>query len=140
MQAAIAPQHMQTIFDRYSAAWTARDPDRIAALHTPETVFRLRLDQPPVTGREQVRATFAALFEQWPEFGFATDRVHLGPHHWVLDWTLTSVLTDPDGTRRSVRFDCADIVVVDSEGLVERKDTFVDFLQVQHALTPTAAA
>jgi len=140
MPTTVAPQDMQTIFDRYAAAWTARDPDQIVALHTPDTMFWLRLDQPPVTGRDQVRAAFAELFEQWPEFGFATHRLHLGPGHWVLDWALTSVLTEPDGTRRPVSFDCVDLVVVDPNGLVQRKDTFVDFLQAQQALTPTAAA
>jgi uncharacterized protein (TIGR02246 family) len=137
---AIAPEDMQTIFDRYAAAWAARDPKRIAALHTPDTTFWLRLGRPPVTGRDQVRAAFAELLVQWPEFALETYRVHIGPDHWVLDWALTSVLTDPDGTRRPVRFDCADIVVVDASGLVERKDTFVDFVQIQEALTPSGAA
>jgi uncharacterized protein (TIGR02246 family) len=135
VQATIAPQDMQMIFDRYAAAWKARDPDGIAALHTPDTMFWLRLDRPPVTGRGQVRAAFAELFEQWPEFDFDTYGVRMGPDHWVLDWALTCVLTDADGIRHPARFDCVDIVVIDASGLVERKDTFVDFLQLQQALT-----
>jgi hypothetical protein len=63
--------------------------------------------------------------------------VLVGTHHWVLDWTLTAVLTDPDGTRRPVRVDCLDIVTVDPAGLVPRKDTFPDFPQALKALTPT---
>jgi len=132
----IAASELQAMFDRYAAAWTTRDPDRIAALHTEDSMFWLRLDQSPVRGRPQVREAFAALFEQWPELGFDVHHVRLGSDHWVLDWELRAVLTSPDGIRRPVRFDCVDIVVVAPDGLVERKDTFVDYLQLQKALAP----
>lgn|SRR5262245_16746898 len=126
---------LRGIFEVYAAAWAERDPARIAALHTVDTTFWLRLDRDPVIGREQVQAAFAELFEQWPEFGLDVHRVHLGSDHWVLDWAISSVLTDPDGSRRAVRFDCLDVVVLADDGLVQRKDTFVDYLQVQRALT-----
>jgi uncharacterized protein (TIGR02246 family) len=127
------------IFDRYAAAWRARDPDAIVALHTPDTTFRLRLDRAPAIGREQVRSAFAEMFEQWPQFGFEVYRVLLGIDHWVLDWALTAVLRNADGTGRDVKFDCVDIVTLDPSGAVRRKDTFVDFAQVQTALAPEAA-
>lgn len=127
---------LREVFDRYAAAWRARDPEAISALHTPDTEFRLRLDRPPARGCDEARETFAALFEQWPEFGFDVHRVLFGPDHWVLDWTVTAQLPEPDGGSRPVRFDCLDVVTVDGDGLVSRKDTFVDFLQVQAALAP----
>jgi uncharacterized protein (TIGR02246 family) len=139
-QASFDPSQLQAIFDRYLAAWAARDPDRIAALHTVDTTFRLRLDRPPVSGRAAVRTAFAELFEQWPEFGLELHRLRFGPDHWVMDWAATAVLTNHDGTPRGVRFDCVDFVIVAADGLVSSKDTFVDFAQVQSALAPTAEA
>ena len=48
-----------------------------------------------------------------------------GDDHWVLDWALIS---------GDIRFDCLDIVVVSPDGLVARKDTFVDTAQFAAAL------
>ena len=48
-----------------------------------------------------------------------------GEDHWILDWALIS---------GDVRFDCLDVVNVSPDGLVARKDTFVDGMQLQAAL------
>ena len=79
----------------------------------------------PIVGRDAVRATFAELFDSFPEFSFETYRVLYGEDHWVLDWALIS---------GDIRFDCLDVVVVSPDGLVARKDTFVDAVQLQAAL------
>ena len=121
----------QEIAERYFAAWEARDPDAIVALHTEDTQFWTRLGTEPVTGREAVRETFADLFERFPDFGFETYRVLHGPDFWVLDWALTF---RPEGADERARFDCVDVVNLSPEGLVARKDTFVDMVQLQAAL------
>jgi ketosteroid isomerase-like protein len=113
---------LETITERYFAAWEARDPDAIVALHTDDTRFWTHLGGEPVQGRAAVRETFAELFERFPDFSFETYRVFYGADHWVLDWALIS---------GDVRFDCLDVVQVSPEGLVARKDTFVDFVQLQ---------
>lgn len=122
---------LQQITERYFAAWEARDPDAIAALHTEDTQFWTHLGTEPVTGREAVRETFAGLFERFPDFGFETHRVLYGPDFWVLDWALTFRPEDADAR---ARFDCLDVVNLSPEGLVARKDTFVDMVQLQAAL------
>ena len=43
----------------------------------------------------------------------------------MLDWALIS---------GDIRFDCLDVVDVSPEGLVARKDTFVDMVQLQAAI------
>jgi len=116
---------LETISDRYFAAWEKRDPDAIVALHTEDTQFWTHVGNGPVVGREAVRATFAELFVAFPDFTFETYRVLFGEDHWVLDWALIS---------GDIRFDCLDVVVVSPEGLVARKDTFVDATQMQAAL------
>jgi uncharacterized protein (TIGR02246 family) len=114
----------QEILARYLDAWTARDPDAIAALHTEDTTFVLRYGAAPVHGRSAVRAAFAQLFEQFPDFTADVERAYVGADHWVLDWTLT-YLADPATGRRG-SWDCLDLVVIAEDGLVGRKDTFVD--------------
>lgn len=129
MTSATAPD-LSKVTQDYFAAWEARDPDRIVALHTEDTIFETHAGSGRVTGREAVREAFAELFEQWPNFSFEAHRVLLGDRHWVLDWTLLS----SGGPAGEVRFGCLDVVTVSDGGLVERKDTYVDMAQLTAAL------
>ena len=116
------------ISERYFAAWAERDPDAIVALHTDDTQFWTHLGTEPITGRDAVRSAFSEIFEQFPGLSFEIYRVLYGDDHWVLDWALIS---------GDVRFDCIDAVVLSADGRVARKDTFVDFVQLQSAMGTT---
>jgi uncharacterized protein (TIGR02246 family) len=122
---------LEKISETYFAAWEARDPDAITELHTEDTTFWSHLGTPRVEGRDAVRDHFAAIFETFPEWGYEAYRVLYGPDFWVLDWKLTFL---PEGASERVGFDCVDVVNVDADGLVSRKDTFVDMVQLQAAL------
>jgi ketosteroid isomerase-like protein len=128
---------LKQISERYFAAWEARDPDAIVALHTEDTRFWSHLGIEPVSGRERVRETFAELFERFPEFSFETYRVLYGADFWVLDWAL---IFRPEGSEETARFDCLDVVNVSPDGLVARKDTFIDMVQLQGAMPATDVA
>ncbi|GAT09635.1 nuclear transport factor 2 family protein [Mycolicibacterium novocastrense] len=112
---------LMALSERYFAAWADRDPDAIAALHTENTCFWTHLGAEPVVGRAAAHEAFAAVFAQFPDFAFETKRVLYGEAHWVLDWTLVS---------GGVRFDCLDLVTVTPDGLVSRKDSFIDSVQL----------
>jgi uncharacterized protein (TIGR02246 family) len=122
---------LKQISERYFAAWDARDPDAIIALHTDDTEFTTRLGTEPIRGREAVRDHFAELFERFPEFSSEIHRVLYGPDFWVLDWALGF---RPEGAEETARFDCLDVVNVSPDGLVARKDTFVDMVELQAAM------
>lgn len=117
---------LKALSERYFAAWARRDPDEIAGLHTENTRFWTHLGTEPVVGRDAAREAFAGVFEQFPDFTFEIYRVLYGDAHWVLDWALIS---------GGVRFDCLDVVVVSPEGLVARKDSFIDSAQMTAAIT-----
>src|SRR5215207_5459201 len=118
--AAPTDQDVRALFERYAATFATHDVEAITALHA------------------AVAETFAGFFAAWPRFGFEVHRVLVGADHWVLDWAATAELTRPDGTPVPVRFDCLDVVTVDADGLVTRKDTFVDHAQAQAALAAAA--
>jgi uncharacterized protein (TIGR02246 family) len=138
MTPSTATNEIRQLFDRYADTYATHDVDAVVALHAPDSQFWLHLDNEPAVGREAIAETFARFFAQWPNFGFEVYRIFTGPDHWVLDWALTAELTRPDGTAVPVRFDCVDIVTVNVDGLVARKDTFVDYVQAQRALAAAA--
>jgi uncharacterized protein (TIGR02246 family) len=133
-----AADKIRDLFDRYAETYATHDVDAIVALHAPDSQFWLHLDNEPASGRAALADTFAGFFAQWPKFGFEIYRVLTGRDHWVLDWALTAELTRGDGTPVPIRFDCIDVVTVNADGLVARKDTFVDYVQAQRALAAAA--
>jgi ketosteroid isomerase-like protein len=126
----------------YSAAWAARDLDRILALHSEDTRFHLHVGGPELVGREAVRAGFAGLLARWPDLAIEEHRLLGDEAHWALDWTLHAGRA-ADGAA-ATRIRCLDLVELSPDGLVARKDTFVDPADLGAALaepprTSTAA-
>jgi hypothetical protein len=117
------------IAERYAAAWIAHDPVAILALHAPQSTFQAHGRIGMIRGADALRAEFTQIFERYPGFGVETHRLLFGERHWTLDWTLT--FEPPGKTRRGLR--ALDVVEVDDNGLVTRKDTFFDFAQVKAA-------
>lgn len=113
---------LESISRTYLAAWTARDPSRIAALHADDTRFQIHVGGELVEGRDAVIVAFEQFLRSWPNFAFETERLLFGEDHWVLDWTMLS----SGGPAGDVRLDCVDIVTVDADGLVLRKDSYLD--------------
>ncbi|ROZ78863.1 nuclear transport factor 2 family protein [Ramlibacter sp. WS9] len=121
--------NLAAIADRYAAAWLSHKPEAIVALHTPDSTFQAHGRNGQVKGKAALLKEFAEVFERYPNFGFETRRLLLGDRHWTLDWDLTF---QPPGKERR-KFHAVDVVEVDDDGLVTRKDTFFDFAQVKAA-------
>lgn len=121
--------NIATIAEHYAAAWIAHDPAAILALHAPQSTFQAHGRTGVFRGVDALRTEFAQIFERYPGFAVETHRLLLGERHWTLDWTLT--YQPPGKTRRGFR--ALDVVEVDDDGFVTRKDTFFDFAQVKAA-------
>jgi hypothetical protein len=128
-EAAVQRQALQRAFDRYHAAWEAKDPDAIVALHTEDSTFALRSGGARVRGRAALRQHFAQIFREFAGYRAEVDRLLLGDGHWVLEWTMVVDLPDVDGGSFTARIDLVDVVDVDGTGLVTRKDVWVDGVQ-----------
>ena len=126
----LTKQNLAAIAGRYAAAWLSHDPEAIVALHAAETSFQAHGRGAEVKGKPALLKEFAEVFERYPDFGVETRRLLLGDRHWTLDWDLTF---QPPGKERR-KFHALDVVEVDGDGLVTRKDTFFDFAQVKAAL------
>lgn len=126
---------IQDHLDRYLATFATREPSKIVELHSPDSVYWQRTDNEPVTGRAAIAEAFANLFAQWADLACEVRETAVGPDFWVLDWVLTA-----QGRHGRIRFDCLDVVHVDTAGLVTTKSTFVDLAQAQAALARDAEA
>lgn len=121
--------NVATIAERYASAWLSHNPDDIIALHAPGSTFQAHGRTDAISGLDALRREFAQIFERYPGFGVETHRLLVGERHWTLDWTLT--FQPPGKTRRGFR--ALDVVEIDDDGLVTRKDTFFDFAAVKAA-------
>jgi uncharacterized protein (TIGR02246 family) len=126
---------MDDLCPLYSDAWAGRDPDAIAALHTPDTVFHLHsAGQEPVRGREAVRDTFAGFLALIPDLTYEQVSLRTTEDGWVAEWRMRG--TTPDG--RTVDADLVDVITV-KDGLVHTKDSYADALTLQEQLGLTRA-
>ena len=110
----------------YSGAWAAHDPDAIAAMHTDDSVFELHAVGAPATGRAAVRDLIATLLTAVPDLRFQLKRAHFGDGHFVTEYVMT-------GTTEAKSFAIAGAdVFTMRDGLIGRKDTYLDWLGYQH--------
>lgn len=130
----VQSQRMTTedIFEAYHEGWEARDADAIAASHTADTLFWLHDGSEPVVGREALRDHCRSLFATF-DFTLERKRLLFGDDHWVFEWTMILSLAEPSGAPFVARVDMLDVVTVDAEGGVARKDVYANGAQMQAA-------
>jgi steroid delta-isomerase-like uncharacterized protein len=126
---------MDDLFQRYADAWGRHDPDAIVALHTEDTTFHAHIGQEPARGKAAVRQAFADLFAQFPDLGFTQVSLRTGPDFWVVEWRMSGTLA---GTDSAFEVDLVDLITIE-DGLVKRKDSYIDAVAMQAQLPMVAA-
>jgi ketosteroid isomerase-like protein len=106
----------------YSSAWAVHDPDAIAAMHSDDSVFALHDVGAPAVGRAAVRDLIVALLNVAPDLRFELKRAHFGAEHFVTEYLMTGTA---DG--KPFKIAGADVFTM-RDGLVARKDTYLDWL------------
>ena len=133
---------IQELADRYGEAWNSQDLDAIMAMHAPDGVFQLHAPgSEPVTGHNAVRQAFAGFLQQLPDIHFEPVRLHTGPSHWVLESVMAGTVSAPievegrpvQAPGRRVQVDFLDVIVV-QDGLLARKDSYLDTLAFREQL------
>lgn len=133
-----AASRIESVYNHYVETFSTKDPGAIVQNHAEQGTFWLHNGGAAVRGRDAIAKTFAGFFSSWPEFGFDVRRVIFAENHWVLDWAITAVLTGKDGVKHPVSIDALDIIDVDADGLVSRKDTWIDGGQLKAAFEKLA--
>ena len=123
---------LKAIFERYHVGWETRNPDLIASLHSEDTIFWLHDGSDPVKGREALRRHCVGLFAAY-DFSQATGRLLYGEDHWVFEWTMNLSLKEPDGSRFTAPVEMLDVVTLNPQGEVARKDVYMNGKQAEAA-------
>jgi len=107
---------------RFMAAWNARDVDGLMACMAEDCAFHAsagpEVEGRRFIGREAVRASYAAMFETFPEAAWTADRHHVMGDTGLSEWRFVG--TDKAGKRVDVqgcdifRFDGTLIALKDS--------------------------
>ena len=118
-------QNLMEFAREYSGAWAAHDPAAIATMHTDDSVFELHDVGPPATGRAAVHELIQALLTAVPDLRFEPKRAHFGAGHFVTEYVMSGT-----AERRPFAIAGADVCTV-RDGLVSRKDTYLDWLAYQ---------
>lgn len=129
-----APATIQQLVANYAAAWGGRDPDRIAALHTPDTVFDLRIaGETPQIGRQAVRERFGRILRDNPGYASTVTKVGFGPNFVVIEYNIAVAPPAPfmlgrvryTPTKAPYAVPAIDVIRF-RDGLVSDKVTFLD--------------
>jgi ketosteroid isomerase-like protein len=106
----------------YHGAWVELDPDAIIALHSADSVFHMHGAAQAAAGKDAVRELVISLLRLVPDLKFEPKRLHSGDDHIVFEY-------DMSGTFNGSPFVCdgVDVIAV-ADGLVTRKDTYLDYI------------
>lgn len=127
---------LRAAFDRYHVGWETRDADRIADQHSEDSVFLLHDGSPEVVGRENIRRHVEGLFRKYPGLAFEpAQRTFFGRSRWVFEYTMTL-----SSGGAAARVPMIDVVDVDADGQVTRKEVFLDPAVAQAALAAAGLA
>jgi uncharacterized protein (TIGR02246 family) len=131
-----APSALKATFDRYHVGWETQDAARIASLHSADSVFLLHDGSPAVVGRENIQRHVEGLFRKYSALAFEPEtRTLFGENRWVFEYTM--VLGSAD---RTARIPMIDVVDVNADGEVTRKEVFLDPAVAQAALAKAGLA
>jgi steroid delta-isomerase-like uncharacterized protein len=137
-----ATTETEELAERYGEAWNSQDLEAIMELHADDCIFQAHAaGSPAAEGKDAVREAFAAYLAQMPDISFATRSLRCGDDYWVLESTMTGTVAQPlevddkpvGATGAGVEVDCIDVIEV-RDGLIARKDTYLDALTMQQQL------
>jgi len=148
----LAPASPTTGFDvrafahEYDQAWQNRDPEAIVAHHAEHGSYQLHVaGLPAVTGRDAIRATFAASLAAWQEVSFSFDKAFYADGFFVWQSTMHGVLAEPlnlgaitiPANGRTLSLHGVDVITLNDDGLIQTKETHFDFVAAANqALIP----
>jgi steroid delta-isomerase-like uncharacterized protein len=138
MQRTMTRREVADLARRYADAWNEHEVDALISMHAEDSVFCTYMGGEEVRGIENIRQAFEVLFTMWPDIEFHSRRLYIGDdvivHEYDIEGTLAHpmplgpITVEPNGER--LRYAAVDVIAV-ADGLVQRKDVYLDLVSAQ---------
>ncbi|MGE5327680.1 MAG: nuclear transport factor 2 family protein [Deltaproteobacteria bacterium] len=127
------PSRIREFAARYAAAWSSRDPARVAAFFSPQGSLRVNSAAPAV-GTDAIRAVALGFMTAFPDMQVLMDDLVVGDKGAEFHWTLIGTNTGPGGTGQRVRISGYEEWEFGADGLVARSLGHFDEAEYQRQL------
>ena len=119
------PSQLTDFATRYAAAWSSRDPDRLAAFYAPNGSLTVNTGEPSL-GRAAVAATARDFMTAFPDMVVKLDRVTGDGRRAVFHWIWTGTNSGPGGTGKPVRITGYEEWTLGGDGLIAESKGYYD--------------
>jgi N-acetylated-alpha-linked acidic dipeptidase len=104
---------------RYAAAWSGRDPARLASLYSPNGSLTVNGGAPSV-GREAITRTASGFMTAFPDMVVTMEKLEREGDRFLFRWIWTGTNSGPGGTGKAVRIRGFEEWTMGSDGLIAR--------------------
>ncbi len=104
---------------RYTAAWTSRDPARVAAFHADTSSLTIN-DGAPSVGRAAIAEAAKSFMTDFPDIVVEMDGLDRVGDGYRYRWTMQGTNTGPGGTGRKVRISGHEEWMIGADGLIAK--------------------
>lgn len=111
--------------NRYAAAWSSQDPERLAAFYAPDGTLQVN-DGEPAVGREAIAEKVRGFMEAFPDMVVEMRAMQGWSDGAEFHWRWTGTNTGPGGTGRSVALTGYEEWTFNAEGLIQESKGHYD--------------
>ncbi|CAN5895518.1 hypothetical protein BH20GEM1_BH20GEM1_06830 [soil metagenome] len=122
---------------RYGAAWSSRDPARLAAFYAENGSLTVNGGAPSV-GRAAITATAREYMTAFPDMVVRLDSLTRDGDHPTFHWTWTGTNTGPGGTGKRVHLSGYEQWTIGADGLIAESKGHYDETEYQRQLSQPA--
>lgn len=115
---------------RYAAAWSSRNPTRLAAFYAEDGSLIVN-GGPPATGRAAIAAKARSFMTAFPDMLVKLQRMDSNAAHPVFHWIWTGTNLGPGGTGKSVRITGYEEWTMDASGHIVKSEGHYDEAEYQ---------
>src|SRR5271168_4986537 len=112
-----APDQLQDLARRYTAAWCGREPGAVAALYAPGGSLRVN-DGEPAVGRGAITEVARGFMTTFPDMEVRMDSLLARSGRVFYRWTLTGTNRGPGGTGCRVNITGFEEWQIGADGLI----------------------
>jgi len=121
----VAATDMKQFAIRYSAAWSSRDPARVAAFHAEDGSLTINGGTPSV-GRTGITEAVRAFMTAYPDMVVELDSLEYADGKYRYHWRFTGTNSGPGGTGRPVKIGGFEEWTIGADGLIAESQGHYD--------------